>query len=326
MKLPHRRQFLHLAAGAAALPAASRIASAQAYPSRPVRWIVGFAAGGVVDIYARLLGQWLSERLGQPIIIENRVGAGGNIGTEALVKAAPDGYTLGSVTVSNAINATLYDKLSFNIVRDITPIASFNRGPGVIVVKPSFPAKTIPELIAYAKANRGKVHMASPGIGSSHHVYGELFKVMTGVDMLHVAYRGYPQALSDLLAGPMDVMFDNIPTTIEHIRAGNLRALAVTGAMRWEALPDIPTVNDFVPGYEAIGWQGLCGPRNMHMDIVDKLNMEINAGLANPNIRARIAEMGGMPRPMTAGEFGKVIAGDTEKWGKVIRAANIKAE
>jgi tripartite-type tricarboxylate transporter receptor subunit TctC len=325
MKLP-RRKFLHLAAGAVALPVMPRIARAQAYPTRPVRWIVGFAAGGVVDIYARLLGQWLSDRLGRPFIIENRVGAGSNIATEAVVKAAPDGYTLGSITVTNAINATLYDKLGFNIVRDITPIASFSRGPGVIVVKPSFLAKTVPELIAYAKANPSKVNMASPGIGTTHHVYGELFKGMAGVDMLHVPYRGYPQALTDLLAGSMDVMFDNIPTSIEHIRAGKLRALAVTGTTRWEALPNIPTVSDFVPGYEAIGWQGLCAPPNTPMEIVGKLNMEINAGLANLSIRARIAEMGGMPRPMTASDFGKIIATETEKWAKVIRAADIKPE
>jgi tripartite-type tricarboxylate transporter receptor subunit TctC len=326
MKLPHRRQFLHLAAGAAALPAVSRMAWSQTYPSRPVRWIVGFPAGGVVDIYARLFGQWLSERLSQPFIIENRAGAVSNIATEAVVKASPDGYTLGSVTVTNAINATLYDKLNFNIVRDIVPIASLNRGPGVIVVRPSFPAKTVPELIAYARANPGKVNMASAGIGSTHHVYGELFKVMAGVDMFHVPYRGLPQALSDLFGGQMDVIFDNISTSMEHIKAGKLRALAVTSATRWDTLPDIPTVSDFVPGYEAIGWQGLCAPANTPAQIVDKLNAEINAGLANLTIRARIAELGSMPSPMTAADFGKLITTETEKWGKVIRAANIEAE
>src|SRR5262249_26728434 len=261
MKLP-RRQFLHLAAGAAALPAASRIARAQAYPTRPVRLIVGFPAGGMVDVFARLIGQWLSERLGQPIIIENRAGAGGNLATEAVVKAPPDGYTLLQIGAHNAWNVALYDNLSFNFIRDIAPVASIYRGPAVLVVHPSFPAKSVPELIAHAKSNPGKIIMTSGGVGSAQHVYGELFKMMTGVDM---------PALTDLLAGQVPVMFDTLATSIEHIRAGKLRALAVTSATRSEVLPDIPTVGDFVPGYEGTGWQGVGAPRNTSAEIIDKL-------------------------------------------------------
>ena len=281
MKLP-RRQFLHLAAGAAALPAVSRIAWAQAYPTRPVRIIVGFAAGGAADIIARLIGQWLSERLGQPFVIENRPGAGSNIATEAVVRAPPDGYTLLLVGTANAINATLYDKLNFNFIRDIAPVAGIIRVPNVMVVNPSVPAKTVPEFIAYAKANPGKINMASGGIGTAAHVSGELFKMMAGVDMVHVPYRGAAPALTDLLGGQVQVMFASMPSSIEHIRAGKLRALAVTTATRSEALPDIPTVGEFVPGYEASAWYGVGAPKDTPAEIVDKLNKEINAASPIP--------------------------------------------
>ena len=325
MKFPHRRQFLHLAAGAAALPAASRIARAQAYPSRPVRWIVGAAPGGTADILARLLGPWLSQRLGQPFVIENRPGAGGNIGTEAVGKSPPDGYTLLSVGPDAAINATLYDRLNFNLLRDIAPVASLIRGPFVMVVNPSFPAKTVPEFIAYAKANPGKINFASGGIGFATHVSGELFKMMTGVNMVHVPYRGQAPAMTDLLGGQVQVMFDPVVTSISHIRDGRLRPLAVTTSTRSEALPDVPTIGDFVPGYEASVWFGVGAPRNTPAEIVDKLNKEINAGLADPRIKARLAELGGVPVPMTPADFGKFVADEIEKWSKVIRTANIKA-
>src|SRR6266446_6743271 len=291
MKLP-RRQFLHLAAGAAALPALSRIASAQAYPTRPVRLIAGFPPGGVVDVFARLIGQWLSDRLGQPIIIENRAGAGGNLATEAVVKAPPDGYTLLMIGSNNAWNVTLYDHLSFDFIRDIAPVASIYRGPAVLEVHPSFPAKSVPELIAYAKSNPGRINMASAGVGSAQHVYGELFKMMAGVNMLHVPYRGGGPALTDLLAGQVPVMFDTLATSIEHIKAGKLRALAVTSATRSEVLPDIPTVGDFVPGYEATGWQGVGAPRDTPAEIIDKLTRAIKSGLADPKMKARIADFG----------------------------------
>jgi tripartite-type tricarboxylate transporter receptor subunit TctC len=326
MKLPHRRQFLHLAAGAAALPAVSRIAWAQTYPTRPVRLVVGFPPGGVADLYARLIGQWLSERLGQPFIIENRAGAGSNLATEAVVRAPPDGYTLLQASSANAWNATLYDNLNFNFIRDIAPVASIYSAPAVLVVQTSFPAKSVPALIAYAKANPGKINMASGGVGSAAHVYGELFKMMAGVDMLHVPYRGGGPALADLLAGQIPVMFDTLATAIEHIRAGKVLALAVTSAKRSEVLPDIPTVGDFVPGYEGTGWQGVGAPKNTPAEIIDMLNKEINAGLADPRMKARIAALGGTVFASSPAEFGTFIADYTEKWAKVIRAANIKLQ
>jgi tripartite-type tricarboxylate transporter receptor subunit TctC len=323
MKLP-RRKFLHLAAGAAALPAVSRVARAQAYPTRPVRLIAGFPPGGVVDVFARLSGQWLSERLGQAFIIENRAGAGGNLAVEAVVKTPADGYTLLMVGANNAWNATLYDNLSFNFIRDIAPIASIYRGPAVLVVHPSFPAKSVPELIAYAKSNPGKISMASGGVGSAQHVYGELFKMMTGVDMLHVPYRGGGPALTDLLAGQVPVMFDTLATSIEHIRAGKLRALAVTAATRSEVLPDIPTIGDFVPGYEGTGWQGIGAPRNTPAEIISKLNTEINVGLADPRMKARIADFGYTVFASSPADFGTFIAAYTEKWAKVIKFSGAK--
>jgi tripartite-type tricarboxylate transporter receptor subunit TctC len=323
MKLPHRRQFLHLAAGAAALPAVSRIASAQAYPSRPVRLIVGAPAGGGFDIVARLMGQWLSERLGQSFVIENRPGAGSNIATEAVVRALPDGYMLLLVTAANAINTSLYERLSFNLSRDIAPVAGITRVPEVMVANLS---KTVPECIAYAKANPGKLTMASGGVGIPSHLAGELFKTMTGVDMLHVPYRGIAPALTDLLGGQVQVMFASMPSSIEYIRAGRLRALAVTTATRWDALPDIPTMSEFLPGYEASQWYGVGVPKNTPAEIVDKLNKEINAALVDPTMRARLADLGGTPLPGSPAQFGKLIAEETEKWGKVIRAANIKPQ
>jgi tripartite-type tricarboxylate transporter receptor subunit TctC len=324
---PHllgRREFLHLAAGAAALPAVSRVAQAQSYPARPVRLIAGFPPGGVVDVFARLIGQWLSDRLGQPIIIENRAGAGGNLATEAVVKAPADGYTLLMIGSNNAWNVTLYDNLSFNFIRDIAPVASIYRGPAVLVVHPSFPAKSVPELIAHAKANPGKINMASGGVGSAQHVYGELFKMMTGVDMLHVPYRGGGPALTDLLAGQVPVMFDTLATSIEHIRAKKLRALAVTSATRSDALPDIPTVGDFVPGYEGTGWQGVGAPRNTSAEIIAKLNREINAGLADPRMKARITDFGYTVFASSPADFGTFIAAYTEKWAKVIKFSGAK--
>ena len=326
MKLPHRRRFLHLAAGAAALPFVSRIARAQAYPSRPVRIVVGFPAGGGGDVVARLIGQWLSERLGQPFIIENRAGAGSNLGTEAVVRAPPDGYTLLQATASNAWNATMYDKLNFNFLRDIAPVAGVTRTPFVMEVSPSVPAKTVPEFIAYAKANPGKLTMASGGNGSPQHVSGELFKMMTGVNMVHVPYRGAAPAITDLLAGQVQVMFDPIVSSIEHIKAGKLRALAVTSTTRSELLPDIPVVGEFVPGYEAVGWQGIGAPRNTPTDIIEKLNREVSAALVDSKFRARLASLGATPFANSPADFGKFIVEYTEKWAKVIRTANIKAE
>jgi tripartite-type tricarboxylate transporter receptor subunit TctC len=324
MKLPHRRQFLHLAAGAAALPFAPHVARAQAYPSRPVHLIAGFPPGGVVDVFARLIGQWLSERLGQQFVIENRAGAGGNLATEAVVKALPDGYTLLMIGSNNAWNVTLYDNLSFNFIRDIAPVASIYRGPAVLVVHPSFPAKSVPELIAYAKSNPGKVNMASGGVSSAQHVYGELFRMMTGVDMLHVPYRGGGPALTDLLAGQVPVMFDTLATSIEHIKAGKLRPLAVTSVTRSEVLPDVPTVSDFVPGYEGTGWQGVGAPRNTPAEIIDKLNKEINAGLADPRMKARITDFGYTVFASSPADFRTFIATYTEKWAKVIKFAGAK--
>jgi len=325
MKLP-RRKFLHLAVGAAALPAGSRLAWAQAYPARPVRIIVGFAAGGTVDILARLMGQWLSERLGQQFVIDNRPGAGANIATEAVVKALPDGYTLLFITTTNAVNTTLYDKLNFNFIRDIAPVAGFTRVSNVIVVNPSVPATTVPELIAYAKAHPGKLSMASGGIGTPGHVFGELFKMMTGVNMMHLPYRGGTHVLTDLLAGQVQVCFYPTPAAIEYIRAGKLRALAVTTAARSEALPEIPTLGEFIPGYAASSWQGVGAPKKTSAEIVEKLNTEVNAALGDPKIKARLADLGGEPMPMSPGAFGKFIVDETEKWAKVIKSAGIKPE
>jgi tripartite-type tricarboxylate transporter receptor subunit TctC len=325
MKLP-RRQFLHLAAGAAALPAVSRFAWAQAYPARPVRVIVPSSAGSATDIAARLIGQWLSERLGQPFIVENRVGAGGNVGTEMVVRSAPDGYTLLMVNGANAISATLYENLNFNFIRDIAPVASVMRTPVVMEVHPSVPANTVPEFIAYAQANPGKIAMASAGNGSIHHVAGELFKMMARIDLLHVPYRGAPPALTDLIAGQVQVIFDVLPSSIGYIRAGKLRALAVTTAARLEMLPDIPTVGEFVPGYEASGWIGVGTPKNTPTEIVDKLNKEINVAFADLKIRARIADLGSPVFASSPAEFANFIAAETEKWGKVVKFARIKPQ
>jgi len=323
MKLP-RRKFLHLAAGAAAFPAASRIARADTYPTRPVRIIVGFPAGNASDIVARLAAQNLSERLGQSFIIENRPGAGGNIGIEVVVKALPDGYTLLLFGQSVSINATLYDKLNFDFMRDIGPVANICSVPNVMVVNPAVPAKTVPEFIAYAKANPGKINMASAGNGSASHVAGELFKMMTGVDLVHVPYRG--SFLPDLLGGQVQVVFAPIPVAIANIRTGKLRVLAVTSAARSEALPDVPTVAEFVPGYEASGWYGIGTPEQTAPEIIDRLNKEIIAGLADPKIKARLSDLGAVPMPMMSDEFRKFIAEATEKWGKVIRTENIKPD
>jgi len=325
MKLP-RRNFLHLAAGAAALSAMSRIAFAQAYPSRPVRLVVGFPAGGAGDIIARLIGQWLSEQLGQPFVIENRPGAGSNVATEAVVRAPPDGYTLLLVNPANAINATLYDKLSFNFIRDITPVASTHRSPLVVVISPSVPAKTVPEFTAYAKAHLGKISFGSPGIGTPGHVAGELFKMMAGVEMVHVPYRGGAPAMTDLFGGQVQVMFSPIQESIEHIKAGKLRSLAVTTETRQAVLPDIPTVSEFVPGYAAGGWAGIGAPRNTPVEIIERLNGAINAGLADPRITGRLADLGVAPMSMTPSEFEKFVVEETEKWGKVIKFAGIKPE
>jgi tripartite-type tricarboxylate transporter receptor subunit TctC len=317
---------MHLAAGAAALPTLSGFASAQTYPTRPVRLIVGFAAGGGADIVARLIGQWLSERLGQQFIIENRPGAGSNIATEAVVRASPDGYTLLMAVSANAVNATLYAKLNFNFIRDIAPVAGIMVVPNVMMVHPSIPAKTIPELIAYAKANPGKINIASGTIGGPGHVSGELFKMMTGTDMPLVSYRGGGPALVDLLAGQVQVMFATMPPSIEYIRAGKLRALAVTTATRSDALPDIPTVAEFVPGYEASTWYGVGAPKATPAEVVDKLNKEVNAALADPKNKARLADLGGDVLALSPADFGRLIADETEKWGKVFRAANIKPQ
>jgi tripartite-type tricarboxylate transporter receptor subunit TctC len=316
-----RRRFLQLAA---ALPAVSGIARAQPYPERPVRLIAPGVPGDVTDLFARMYGEWLGQQLDQPFIIENRAGAGGNIATEAVVRAPPDGYTLLWVTSANAWNATLYTKLNFNFIRDIAPAASSHRGYGVLVVHPSFPARTVPEFTAYAKANPGKINIASGGVGSGPHLWGELFKMMAGVDMLHVPYRGGTPALADLLAGHVQVMFDTVATSIGYIKAGALRALAVTAAKRLEVLPDVPTVGEFVPGYEAAGWGGIGAPTNTPAQVLDKLNEEINAGLTDPQIKARIANLGSVPMPMTPSGFAKFIATETDKWAKVIKFAGIK--
>jgi tripartite-type tricarboxylate transporter receptor subunit TctC len=322
----NRRRLLRLAAGAAALPAVSRFAWAQAYPTRPVRIIVPLAPAGTSDIIARLMGQWLSERLGQQFVIENRTGAGSTLGTEAVVRALPDGYTLLMADVSATFNATLYDKLNFNFIRDIAPVANVVRVPNIIAVHPSFPAKTVPEFIAHAKANPGKVSMATAGVGSLAHVFGELFKIMAHVNLVAVPYRGGGPALIDMLSGQVDVIF--VPTTasIEYVRAGRLRALGVTSTTRVEILPDLPPVGEFVPGYEASSWFGICAPRNTPAEIIDKLNREINAGLSDPKIKARFVDMGGAAPLGSPADFGKLIVDETEKWAKVIRAANIKPD
>jgi tripartite-type tricarboxylate transporter receptor subunit TctC len=325
MKLP-RRRFLQLAAGAAALPAVSRIAQAQTYPTRPVRIIVGFAAGGTTDIATRLMGQWLSDRLGQQFIIENRPGASTNIATEAVVRAPPDGYTLLAVTATNATNVTLYDNLNFNFLRDITMVAGITRSPLVLEVHPTVPVNTIPELIVYSKTNPGKITMASFGTGTTSHVTGELFKMMAGINMLHVPYRGSAPMLIDLLGGQVQAAFDNLPASIEYIRAGKLRPLGVSTAVRSDAFPEVPTVSAFLPGFEASAWNGIGVPKNTPAAIIDGLSKEINAGLADPKIKARLADLGATGLTGSPTEFGKLVATDTEKWGKVIRAANIKAE
>jgi len=321
-----RRRFLHLAAAAAALPSVSRMATAQTYPTRPVRLIIGYPPGGSADITARLLGQWLSERLGQPFVIESRPGASTNIATEAVVRAPPDGYTLLLVAPANAINATLYEKLNFNFISDIAPVAGIIRFPNVMVVNPLVPAKTVPEFIAYAKANPGRLNMASSGNGSTIHVSGELFKMMTGVNMVHVPYRGGAPALTDMISGQVQVMFDNVPTSIEFIRAGKLRALAVTTATRSEVLPDLPTVADFVPGYEASAWYGVGVPKGTPDDIIDKLNKEINAILAEPKAKARLADLGASLLAGSSADFGKLVADETEKWGKVVKFSGAKPD
>jgi tripartite-type tricarboxylate transporter receptor subunit TctC len=326
MKLP-RRRFLRLAAGAAALPAVSRIARAQTYPSRPVRVIVPFAPAGTTDILARLIGQWLSEQLGQSFIVENRPGASTMIGTEAVVRAPADGYTLILAATASAINTTLYEKkISYDFLRDIAPVAGILRVPNVVVVHPSLPVRTIPELIAYAKANPGRINVESPGAGTSSHLAGELFKVMTGVDMIHVQYRGNGPALIDLLAGQVQVGFDTMPASIAYVRAGKLRALAVSTVTRSQTLPDLPTVSEFVPGYESSGYFGLGAPGKTPAEIIDKLNREVNAGLADPKLRAQLTDLGGMILAGSPADFRKLIDDETEKWGKVIRAANIKPD
>jgi tripartite-type tricarboxylate transporter receptor subunit TctC len=323
MTLP-RRRFLQLAA--ATLPAVSHSAWAQAWPSRPLRLVVGFPAGGTTDIAARLIGQWLSDRLGQPVVIENRPGAGANLAAETVVRAPPDGYTLLAATSSNVINTTFYEKLSFNFVRDIAMVAGVTRSPLVLEVHPSLPVKSVPELIAHAKANPGKIALASFGTGTTSHVAGELFKMTAGVDLFHVPYRGSAPLVTDLLSGLVQAAFDNLPASIEHIRAGKLRALAVGTAERSQALPDVPTVAEFLPGFEASAWVAVAAPKATPAEIVERLNREINAGLADPKIKARLAELGGTVFVGTPADFDRLVAEQTEKWGKVIRAANIKAE
>jgi tripartite-type tricarboxylate transporter receptor subunit TctC len=326
MKLLHRRQFLHLTAGAAALPAVSRFAWAQAYPTRPVRVVVGFPPGGVSDLSARLIGQWLSERLGQQFIVENRPGAGGALSTDTVAKAAPDGYTIALNGSNDAWNVSLYDHLNFSYLRDIVPVAGVLRGAGVVVVQPSSPSKTVADLITNAKANPGRISIGSGGVGSASHVFLELFKAMAGVDMVHVPYRGEAPALTDLLGGQLQAVIPTLPPAIEYIKAGRLRALAVTAATRLEALPDTPTIADTVPSYEGSFWIGIGAPRNTPTEIIDRLNREINAGLADTRIKQRLAELGVAGFAISPNDFGKFIVEFTDKWGKVIRAANIKPE
>jgi tripartite-type tricarboxylate transporter receptor subunit TctC len=325
MKLP-RRKFLHLAAGAAALPVVSRIARAQAYPTRPVRIIVGYAPAGATDIAARLIGQWLSERLGRPVVIENRPGAGSNIGTEVVARAPADGYTLLLVTKANAINTTFYERLNFNFIRDIAPVAGISHEPQVLVLNPSVPANTVAEFIAYAKSNSGKTNMASGTIGTTPHLTNELFKSMTGIDVQLVPYRSGGEMITALLGGQAEAMFVSLSSSIETIRSRKLRALAVTTLVRSDSLPNVPTVDEFVKGFEASNWYGIAAPRNTPADIINRLNKEINASLADPRLKARLADLGATPMPTTPADFGKLIADETEKWGKVIRAANIKPE
>jgi tripartite-type tricarboxylate transporter receptor subunit TctC len=321
-----RRQFLKFAGAAVAAPALSLVARAQTYPAKPVRFIHGYVAGGSAEITARLIGQWLSERLGQQFVIESRPGAGSNIGTDAVVRAPPDGYTILLVAPANAINATLYEKLPYNFIRDIAPVAGLIRFPNVMEVNPSLPVKTVPEFIAYAKANPGRINMASSGNGSTIHMSGELFKMMTGITMVHVPYRGAAPALTDMIGGQVEVMFDNLPSSIEYVRTGRLRALAVTTARRSEVLPDIPTVGDFVPGYESSAWYGVGVPRNTAPAIIELLNREINAGLADPKLKARFADLSAAVMPGSPEDFGRLIAEETEKWGKVVKFAGVKAE
>ena len=325
MKLP-RRNFLHLAAGVAALPAVSRITWVQAYPARPVRLLTGFAAAGGSDVVARLIGQWLSERFGQSFIIENRPGAGGNIGTESVVRAPPDGYTLLLVTFANVVNASLYKKLNFNFIRDISPVAGLMRVPDLMAIHPSVPARTVPEFVAYAKANAGKITMASAGNGSSGHLAGELLKMMVGISLVHAPYRGNGPALTDLLGGQVELMFPTSPSVVEYVKSGRLRGLAVTTASRSETLPDLPTVGGFVPGYEVSALYGIGAPKGTPAEFIATINKESNAALANPKMKARFVDLGGIVIPGSPADFGKVIVEDTEKWAKVIEAANIKME
>jgi tripartite-type tricarboxylate transporter receptor subunit TctC len=323
---PSRRRFLQLASGAIALPASLRLARAQTYPSRPVRLIIGYTPGGSADLTARLMGQWLSEKLGQSFVVENRPGASTNIATEAVLRAAPDGYTLLLVAPANAINATLYDKLNFNFIREVEPIAGLIRFPNVVVVNPSLPVKSIPELIAYAKANPGKLNMASSGNGSTIHMSGELFKMLTDINMVHVPYRGGAPALTDLIAGQVQVMFDNLPTCAEHVKSGKLRGLAVTSTTRSEVLPDLPTVADFLPGYEASAWYGIAAPKGTPAEIVDRLNRTINEILADPKVKAKFSEYGAILLPGSAADFAKLLADETEKWGKVVKFSGAKVD
>lgn len=325
MKL-HRRTFLHLAAGAAALPAVPQSARAQTYPTRPLRLIIGYPPGGSADLTARLTGQWLTERIGQPVVIESRPGAATNLATEAVVRAPADGYTLLLVAPANAINATLYDKLNFNFLRDIAPVAGIIRFPNVVVVNPSLPINTIPELIAYARANPGRLNMASSGNGSTIHMSGELFKMLTGINMVHVPYRGGAPALTDLISGQVHVMFDNVPTSAEFIKAGKLRGLAVTSTERSAVLPELPTVADFLPGYEASAWYGLGAPKNTPGEVIDKLNKAMNAILADPKPQARFAELGASLLPGSPVDFGKLLAEETDKWGKVVKFSGAKPD
>ena len=325
MNLP-RRRFLHLAAGAAVLPTASRLATAQAYPARPARIVSGFPPGGVNDIYARLIGQWLSERLGQSFFVENRPGAGGNIAAESVARAAPDGYTLLVATSADAWNATLYDNLKYNFIRDFAAVATISRSPGVLVVHPSLPPRSVAELIAYAKANPGKTTVATAGVGSAPHMYWELFRSLTGVDMLHVPYRGGGPALTDLLGGQVQVYFGTLASSIEHIKAGRLRALAVTTATRVAILPDLPALAEFLPTYEASIYVGIAAPRNTPLEIINRLSREINLGLTDSKLTQRIAELGDTPLPLSTSEFAKLIADETEKWAKVVKFAGIKVD
>jgi tripartite-type tricarboxylate transporter receptor subunit TctC len=325
VKVP-RRQFLRLTAATIALPAVSRIATAQTYPSRPVRIIVGFPPGGGNDIVARLMGQWLSQRLGQPFVVENRPGAGTNIAAEAVVQAPSDGYTLLLAGVSNASNATLYENLKFDFIRDIAPVASIMRIPNVMLVNTSVPANTLPNFIAYAKANPGKVNMASAGTGSGSHLAGELFKMMAGVDMIHVPFRGNGPALTALLGEQVEALFASPPSSIEYLRTGKLRGLAVTSEMRSESLPDVPAVGEFVPGYEMSAWYGLGAPKGTPAEAINAINKEIDVALADPRMKARLADLGGIVMGGSPADFGKLIVDETEKWAKVIRAANIRAE